>query len=220
MPKFVSPIRIIIMAKTPTPGRVKTRLIPALGTHGAANLARKMLSYTTEQALLAQQQGCRLRVELSVSPDPAGVDWKWARANPALTLRKQASGDLGRRMHHAASAAIANGEYAILVGTDCPAVNAELLLHATAALERHDAVICPTADGGYALLGLRNAPWSLFAEIPWSTRYVADITLTRFSDQGMRVLKLPTVRDIDEPNDLVALPERWQREFPAVDSGP
>ena len=206
--------RIIIMAKTPAPGRVKTRLIPALGADGAANLARRMLAYTTEQALSARQQRQQLKVELCVSPNPASPAWHWARKNPALALRKQAAGDLGRRMHRAAAAAISDGDRAILVGTDCPEVDANLLLRAAAALEGHDAVICPTTDGGYALFGLRRAPRSLFSAIPWSTRHVYDITLNRLADQCMRVQRLQQVSDIDEPGDLAALPDQWKREFP------
>lgn len=213
MPDQPSATRIIIMAKTPAPGRVKTRLIPALGANGAANLARRMLAYTTEQALSARRQRRQLGVELCVSPDPASADWHWARNHPALTLRKQASGDLGRRMHRAAAAAIGNGERVILIGTDCPAVDAGLLLRATKALDQRDAVMCPTVDGGYALLGLRHAPWNLFSEIPWSTSRVADITLSRLQDQCMRALQLQMLQDIDEPHDLTALPAQWKREF-------
>ena len=104
----------------------------------------------------------------------------------------------------------------MLIGTDCPGLTAPCLLEAAAALTRHDAVLCPTRDGGYALLGLRSAPTSLFTGIPWSTEQVASITASRLREQHMRFATMRLLQDIDTPEDLAALPPAWQDQLPAL----
>jgi rSAM/selenodomain-associated transferase 1 len=201
--------RIIIFAKTPVPGTVKTRLIPVLGATGAARLAQRMLVHTVEQALSAQAENNAMTVELCVSPDATDEQWRWAAEHPAITLSQQVQGDLGQRLHEAAARATQAKEHVILIGTDCPAITANLLQRAATDLDQHDAVICPTLDGGYALLGLRNAQRSLFCDIPWSTKQVARLTLTRLQALGLSVHRLATLRDIDEAADLAAIPSQW-----------
>jgi uncharacterized protein len=200
----MTPIRIVIFAKAPVPGRVKTRLIPALGEADAARLAARMLDLALEQALTAAVGP----VELCMSPAPDSPDWASTPLPADIEASDQGEGDLGARMGRAAQRAIAQGEAVLLTGTDCPQLTAARLKEAAAQLTGHDAVLHRAADGGYVLLGLRVFDASLFEGIPWSTAAVADLTLERLAVLGWRVWMGETLRDIDVPADLDGLPEK------------
>ncbi|MDQ4087388.1 MAG: TIGR04282 family arsenosugar biosynthesis glycosyltransferase [Pseudomonadota bacterium] len=194
----MSRARIVIFAKAPVPGKVKTRLIPALGEEAAAELARHMLEQT-----IASAAATALAFELCGDPDPAS----WFAGAP-VPLSSQGPGDLGERLARAAERVLAAGEAVILIGTDCPALDSTRLSEAVQALERHDAVIHPTFDGGYALLGLRRFHPSIFEAVAWSTPSVAAETLGRIEALGWSVKVGETLRDVDEPADLDAI-DRW-----------
>ena len=192
--------RIVIFAKAPVPGRVKTRLIPALGAEAAAELAADMLRRTAAEAL-ASGVGA---VELCADPDPG--DPAWIRRIPiGLSVTAQGEGELGERLARAAQRLIEGGERVLLIGGDCPELDRDRLAAAAGALERHDAVIHPALDGGYALLGLRRFDRSLFDDIAWSTDRVAAETIERIKALGWALLVGETLRDVDEPEDLRAL---------------
>lgn len=184
--------RIIIFAKAPVPGRVKTRLIPSLGAEGAAELAREMLEWTVEEAVATG-----LPVELCGEPDPA----EWHEARPGLALTAQGGGGLGERLARAARRALEE-EPALLIGTDCPDLDRSRLRAAAEALEDHDMAIHPAHDGGYALLGLRCFDPSLFEDIEWSTDAVARQTIARIEALGWSLHVGATLHDVDEPDDL------------------
>lgn len=191
--------RVVILAKAPRAGRVKTRLIPALGRAGAARLAQEMLLHTVREAT-----GAGLGVpELCASPDPRCPEWEGHLPPPPVHLTSQGEGDLGARMARAAERVIGEGERILLIGTDCPALDCRKLVHAASQLERHDAVIQPTLDGGYALLGLARFDPSLFMDIAWSTSSVARQTLARIWALGWSCSIGAALRDIDEPGDLL-----------------
>lgn len=193
---------IVIFAKAPRAGFAKTRLIPALGEKGAAALAQRMLNHTLDAALDAQLG----KVELWVTPDKEDPAWQGLIPARAPGLRHQGEGDLGMRMATAAREIIARGDRVILMGTDCPAITAPLLQHASQALNLHDVVIHPTTDGGYALLGLRQFSMRLFQDIAWSTDTVAMTTLCRIRELGWSVKVLQALHDIDTADDLRWLP--------------
>ncbi|HEV2865043.1 MAG TPA: TIGR04282 family arsenosugar biosynthesis glycosyltransferase [Allosphingosinicella sp.] len=184
--------RILVFAKAPVPGQVKTRLIPRLGAQGAAALAARMLEQTLEAAAATG-----LTVELCGDPDPR--DWY---QGPGVALSAQGPGELGGRLRRAAKRVLAAGEPVLLIGTDCPSLDEARLSAAAAQLRGRDAVIHPTVDGGYALLGLRRFHPSLFEGIAWSTASVAAETLARIGELGWSVSVLETLHDIDEPADL------------------
>jgi rSAM/selenodomain-associated transferase 1 len=200
----VSRTRILVLAKAPIPDRVKTRLIPALGATGAARLARHMLDHTLGQALAAGIGP----VELCASPDFAHPDWARVPLPGGVETSDQGEGDLGARLARAARPPLDRGEPVLLIGTDCPELTARHLRVAATALDEHDAALYPAADGGYVLLGLRTFHPSLFADIPWSTSAVADLTLERMRVLAWRVWLGDALRDIDEPGDLAHLPDR------------
>lgn len=178
--------RIVIFAKQPVAGKVKTRLIPALGAEGAARLASEMLEQTVTEALATG-----LEVELRGDPDPA----KWFEGDVALAA--QGEGDLGERLARASAR-----PPLLLIGTDCPDLDRHRLRAAAGSLETHDAVLHPAADGGYVLLGLRRFDPSIFAGIAWSTASVAAETIARIAALGWSLDVRETLADVDEPADL------------------
>ncbi len=198
----MAPVRIVIFAKAPLPGQVKTRLVPALGEAGAARLAACMLDLALEQARSADVGP----VELCMSPAPGSAEWAGIPLPPGVETSDQGAGDLGARMARAARRTLARGERVLLTGTDCPDLTAARLRIAAVRLSGHDAVMHPAEDGGYPLLGLRAFDASLFENVPWSTPVVADLTLARLAALGRRVWVGETLRDIDEPADLAGLP--------------
>jgi uncharacterized protein len=189
--------RIVIFAKAPVPGKVKTRLIPAIGAEGAARLAAEMLDRTAREAL-ASEVGA---VELCGDPPVGHHDW--LQPVPLDLIRtSQGEGGLGERLARAAKRVIAGGESVLLIGTDCPELDHHPPAAPAPALQRHDAVIHPTADGGYALLGLSRFDPSLLEGIAWSTSVVAAETIARVEALGWSLHVGATLRDIDVPADL------------------
>ena len=207
----MSTTRIVVIAKAPQPGRVKTRLIPALGAEGAAALAARMLACTLvvafEAAGAADTADPALGVvELCASPAPGDPAWQGVVVPAGLRWSAQGEGDLGARMAGAARRGLAGGERVLLIGTDCPALDAACLRTAAEALDEVEAVIVPSFDGGYVLLGLRRFDPSLFEGIAWSTSTVAAATRVRLDALAWSYQVLPALQDIDVPADLVHLP--------------
>ncbi|MDE2427478.1 MAG: TIGR04282 family arsenosugar biosynthesis glycosyltransferase [Burkholderiales bacterium] len=198
----MKPVRIVIIAKAPQPGLAKTRLIPALGAQGAADLARHMLIHTLDKALSANIG----TVELCVTPAPSDPVWQTLSIPDAVHWSDQGDGDLGERMARVAQRVTNCGESVVLIGTDCPELSVEHLRQAGSELQRVDVSFFPTVDGGYALLALKHFHPSLFTDIAWSTDSVAFETLCRLEQLGWTVQSHAKVHDIDEPADLTWLP--------------
>lgn len=190
--------RIIIFAKAPQAGAAKTRLIPALGAEGAADLAQRMLIATLHSAIDA---GLGL-VELCMTPEPGAPAWRSVALPEELQLSDQGDGDLGIRMARAAQRAIERDEAVMLIGTDCVEMSAALLRQAAVALHEIGSVIYCTVDGGYALLGLKRFAPQLFADMPWSTAAIAAETQRRIGLLDWPLHIGQTLHDVDEPKDL------------------
>jgi len=196
------PVRIVVFAKAPLPGVAKTRLIPALGAQGAADLAQRMLAHT-----LAQAQAAGVGpVELCVSPNAAEPVWQELRPLHTGAWSDQGEGDLGARMARAARRAIDAGESVLLIGTDCPALDGVRLRQAAEALQQADACLIAAFDGGYVLLGLTRFDATIFSGMAWSSDSVARETLRRLAKLDWSVRSLPALHDVDEPGDLQWLP--------------
>lgn len=209
--------RLVIFAKAPQPGAVKTRLIPALGADGAAALARAMLEHTLQQALAAGLDA----VELCMSPAPGEPAWRGVALPAGVACTAQGDGDLGERMDRAMQRALAlHPGPVLLIGTDCPALDSQHLREAARQLAEHDAVLLPVADGGYVLIGLQAPCPEVFAHMRWSTSTVAAETLQRLSALGLRVWQGPMLHDIDEAADLVHLPVRFMAPKHPAKSAP
>lgn len=200
-------VRTIVFAKAPRAGFAKTRLIPALGAGGAAALAARLLSHTLDEALEAGIG----EVELCRTPLHDAL-WQTLQLPPRLHVSDQEGGDLGERLARAAQRSLDAGQPCILIGTDCPDLNAEALRGVAQAMQTHDAVITPASDGGYVALGLRHFVPSIFTEMAWSTATVAETTLSRLLLAGLRVHQMPVLHDIDEPTDLAHLPAHWTQK--------
>jgi len=196
----MNPARIVIFAKAPVPGKVKTRLIPALGEIGAARLAHRMLLATVAEAAAT---GLAI-AELCTTPDHADPEWQPFLPDADIRFSDQGKGALGQRLARAANRIIGAGESILLIGTDCPALDRHKLRAAAAALASGDAIIHPTVDGGYALLGLRRFDASIFEGIGWSSSTVAAETISRVQGLGWSLSIGETLRDIDVPADLEA----------------
>lgn len=150
------------------------------------------------------------RVELCASP--GSDDPSWAGMIPAgVAATAQGDGDLGARLARAAARTIDDGDWPVLIGTDCPALDRGRLGVACRALEENDAFLHPTEDGGYALLGLRRFSPLLFSGIPWSGPEVAAQTISRLKTLGWRTSVGELLRDIDEPADYLAYLHRRAR---------
>lgn len=201
----MKPVRIVVFAKAPVAGFAKTRLIPALGPQGAADLARRLLLHTLHEALSSRVGP----VELCVTPSLTDAVWQNLHLPQTVCLTDQGDGDLGARMAHAAKRVIAAGESVLLIGTDCPQLDATRLAQAALALQNTEATLAPAFDGGYVLLGLTRFDSSVFSEIAWSTDSVLAVTMDRLKQLDWRVKMLPTLHDIDEPSDLKNLPQAW-----------
>lgn len=202
-------VRLVVFAKAPQPGSVKTRLIPALGASGAAALARELLVHALRQALAADTDA----VELCVSPAPQDPAWQGMKFAPAVTLTSQGEGDLGERMARVMARVIGQHQCPVmLMGTDCPALTSASLNEAARQLTRHDAVLLPANDGGYVLIGLKSPCPGLFNDMPWSSPTVAGETLRRMAALGLRVWQGPRLQDIDEVGDLAHLPDGFLPE--------
>ena len=201
---------VIIFAKAPVPGAVKTRLIPALGPAGAARLALRMLEHVLQIAADARLGP----VQLHCAPDAGHPALQAAAARAGATCRPQGSGDLGERMRSALATSLQLSPRALLLGTDCPALDAGVLHQADAALAAGaDSVFVPTADGGFALTGFRREALTaideVFAAIPWSTSAVMSSVRHHLSHAGLCWTELATLVDVDEPTDLIHVPREW-----------
>lgn len=184
-----------VFARTPEPGRVKTRLIPVLRAAEAAELYEALLLDTIDVV-----ESCARTV---VAFTPSGGRRALERLlGPRRRLLPQGPGDLGERLTRVFEVLCERGEPAMVVGSDSPALTASRIRAAADRLGGADVVIGPSLDGGYDLIGLRKPRPELFHDIPWSTGSVLATTLDRARGAGLRVALLETTRDLDTPVDL------------------
>ena len=201
------PLRILIFAKAPIAGFAKTRLAPVLGDEGAAALAAQLLTRTVNEAIAANIG----RVELCVVSDHHQFQWDLLKLPANLIWSQQGEGDLGQKMSSAAQRVLKQetdqDQSVLIIGTDCPMLDADMLRLAAQKLSQSDVCLGPVSDGGYALLGMNQFDASLFTNIPWSTDQVAQLTRDKVAALNWTLQELPVMNDIDEPDDLQWLPE-------------
>lgn len=191
--------RLLILAKAPVPGQVKTRLAGQLGRRGAAELYKKLLRRT-----LVIAQAARLcPIELWGAPDGRHGFFIACRRDDGVRLRRQCGGDLGRRMGHALNRTLAEGHSAVLIGGDCASLGeAELRETFRQLATGAEAVLGPAADGGYLLIGLNQPAPALFRGIAWGTPTVLAATRRRLRRADLHWAELPTGWDVDTPADV------------------
>ena len=184
---------LILMAKDPAPGRVKTRLGRDIGMSTAAWWFRHQTS-----RLIRGTDDPRWRTVLALAPDTAVAGSRFWPAG--IARQPQGSGDLGHRMSRALSRAMPGP--ALLIGADIPAVSRRQIADAFAALRHHDAVLGPAPDGGFWCIGLSGPrlPRNLFQGARWSTEHALSDTLV--SLDGCRIALTNTLPDVDTIADL------------------
>jgi rSAM/selenodomain-associated transferase 1 len=180
---------VIVFSRAPVPGRVKTRLAARIGDWRAARLHIRL----TRRALrTARDAGCG-PVELYVTARHAAFHFH-------ADVFVQKGHDLGERMYRA----LRRHRRAILIGSDCPALDARDLRRAARRLcAGYRVVLLPTEDGGYALIAARAAPRAIFEGVPWGESGVLETTVQRLA--GIRWSRLRTLWDVDRPADLERL---------------
>ena len=201
MNRTLDQIALALLVRVPVPGRVKTRLAASLGDQNACSLYLAMVS-----DILAgiSTSGLPLHLfhdgtESSLLP-PAWVQ----HANRVYC---QCDGDIGAKMAAAFTQCFASGfDRVLLAGSDIPGMDGQTFTAAAEALMASDAVISPTVDGGYCLIGLRRSSYrlSFFRDMVWSSDQVLRTTLKQMQTCGLAVCQLPVLRDIDTADDLRA----------------
>ncbi|SEA24299.1 hypothetical protein SAMN05660420_01569 [Desulfuromusa kysingii] len=192
---------LLIFSKYPVLGKAKTRLIPALGAEGAAQLHRRLAEHTlkTARTTCAERCNCNLTVHYTGARLKDFRSW----LGSDLEYKVQPDGDLGARMQAAFKTSFDHHHnYVIGLGTDVPGLTPELIQHAYTCLGDYDIVIGPALDGGYYLLGMKSPRPELFAHIDWGTDQVYRQTREICTRLELSVYELPHLSDIDLPEDL------------------
>jgi rSAM/selenodomain-associated transferase 1 len=190
---------LIIFAKAPIPGQVKTRLCPPLAPDEAATLHGTMVLDVLERSrnLLGFDRF------LACAPSKQHPFFKAVGTRQGVHLLEQINEDLGCRMHQAVCSVFDSGyRSAVVVGTDLPAIHADWFRQALKGLADHDVVLGPSVDGGYYLIGLNNPAVELFFDIPWSTDQVLTSTQKKAQSLSLSVQLLTQQRDLDTLADL------------------
>lgn len=190
---------LIVMVKEPRPGRVKTRLGRDIGLTTAAWWFRHQVT-----RLLRRLNDPRWQIVLAVTPDREGLQSRiWPAHLPRLP---QGSGNLGDRMARAMRSAPPGP--VCVIGADVPGITPAHIAQAFAQLGDHDAVFGPAPDGGYWLVGVRNAravPHRLFEGVRWSTEHALTDSIASLGQR--RIGFAPTLQDVDTLEDLRTLPK-------------
>jgi rSAM/selenodomain-associated transferase 1 len=195
---------VLVFAKSVVPGLVKTRLMPALSAHQAARLHVRMV----ERVLAAARASEAGPVTLYVTPDTGCPELQALGRRYGAQLEAQAGEDLGARMRNALDSALRNHPRALLVGSDCPWLDAGVLSAAhRALLHQAPLVLVPAVDGGYVLVGMSGRSCgAMFSGIPWGTSQVMTMTRRRLREAGWSWHEMPPLRDVDRVEDLDLLP--------------
>lgn len=195
---------IVVFAKAPRPGLVKTRMSPPLSPEEAAVLYEHLLDDALETTAQATQA---LGLDAVIALHPSDAASEIARRAPrAFRVVAQRGADLAERMTWAVAEAAATGASPILLrGSDSPALGVDTIARALEGLEGADLVVCPDCDGGYNLIGLRGPAAGLFDHAMSTGTVLAD-TLARAGSLRLRCSVLETGFDLDTVEDL-----RWLR---------
>ena len=188
---------LVVFAKVPRPGRVKTRLAATIGDTEAAALYR-----TLGRQVLDGVRGGNYRVVAYIDP---GNELDKARnwlGEGGIDFRPQEGDSLGERLTRACRRELRRARYVCAIGTDAPAVDRSLVDRAFSELVKSDLVLGPALDGGYYLIGMTGDWPALFRGVPWSTGDVLTATLERAQTLKLRTSTLPPLADIDTVEDL------------------
>lgn len=189
---------LIIFARQPVPGQVKTRLQPDYSPEQAAEIAAFMIRATVELAVSAWPGP----ISLYASPDPEHPLLRRLGEEFGIRLVSQTGADLGAKMLHALREGIARAGCAAIMGCDVPHCGWEAIDQANDWLARGRNVLGPAEDGGYYFIGLQEARPELFEDMAWGGHDVLAATLSRAASLDMEFEMLPLLRDVDTAADL------------------
>ncbi|MDQ3730605.1 MAG: TIGR04282 family arsenosugar biosynthesis glycosyltransferase [Pseudomonadota bacterium] len=207
--------RLLVFAKAPVAGQVKTRMMPYLDPQSCAALQR----WLTERTLTTAVSAAMCRVELWCAPHCAHPFFRECESRYGVALCAQWGATLGARMSFALRRALERADFAIIVGCDCPVISPAYLKRACALLvDGAPVVVGPAEDGGYVLIGLsrktlisaRDAATTLFTNITWGTPAVMEQTRARLRGVNWEWHELEPLWDVDRPTDLARLKTQQQ----------
>jgi len=207
---------LVIFAKAPRPGKVKTRMTPPLTPTQAAQLYEASLRDVVNRARRARGD-----VRLFHDPHPESAEY-FREAFPALPLHEQRGNDLGERLAGAFDLLFSHGaERVAIVGADSPTLPLPFIAQAFLRLEGAEAVLGPTTDGGYYLVGIRNRAWpaasALFRGVDWSTDAVFRQTLENASGVALPLAVVEEWYDLDGFADLALAWEHVEADSALAD---
>jgi len=189
-------IPLLLFAKAPIAGKVKTRLMTNCSAEQAAEIAKRLMQASIQRA-------CEFwpgDVYLSAWLDLDHPFFNDMLQRYPIRITQQCKGDLGEKMRHALTTF---GYPAAVMGCDAPHVKGTTLQQAYGLLQQGESVIGPSNDGGYYFLGLCQAADTLFIDKPWGSEYVLEQTLASAEGGGLNLGQLPTLNDVDEWQDLL-----------------
>ena len=190
---------LLIFAKAPIAGQVKTRLIAEIGPIGATTLHIHLLLRTVRLAQMFRAY----QTQLWCSPDTEHDVFEQCAQEFQVSLHSQYGQDLGQRMNNAIQQVLDKHDFALLIGCDCPVLTLDDLTTSAQALERgFDCVLGPAEDGGYVLIGLRRPEPEIFNGIEWGSECVYHQTCSSLERLGLSYFELPMRWDLDRPDDL------------------
>ena len=195
--------RVILFAKAPIAGAVKTRLIPVIGAESAAQLHRRLAVHLLETLIEADVGP----VEICCTPDTSHPFFLDCQQRFGVALTAQREGNLGERMRHAFERVLSTAPCALIVGADCPSISVGDIRAAATQLASHAAALIPADDGGYVLIGVRHTHPDMFAGIDWGNATVLAAQRECFRALGWRWWEGATRWDVDRPEDLARLAE-------------
>jgi len=190
---------LIVFVKYPEPGKVKTRIARELGAETAAVIYSIIAERVIERVSVSDEYGTVIFFD---PPEMANEIRQWVGRGD-VTYESQSGDTIGERMSDAFEKVFSTGaEKAVLIGTDVPAITAEMVTEAFRSLEYEDAVIGPAEDGGYYLLGLKKPEPALFDDIEWGSGSVYQKTLGHIEELNLSYKSLDILRDVDTPEDI------------------
>lgn len=200
---------LIVFAKAPIPGQVKTRLCPPLTPDEAATLHGSFVIDTLERTkLTATQLKLQFDRYLACAPSSTHVFFKIMEERHGVKVIDQIGDDLGARMNQAFDVLFKKGyRQVLIIGTDVPTLPLDYFKQTLTLLDSHDLVLGPALDGGYYLIGLKRMTPELFTDIPWSTDHVLKLTQEKAATLGLKTALLKPWRDVDTLADLQAISE-------------
>ena len=192
---------LIIFAKNPEIGKVKTRLALTLGNEQALSIYKELLEQTVANTSSLPFKKFVFYSDYIEQSDIWPNEW--------YSKELQIGYDLGERMKNAFAALFEKGfTDVVIIGTDCPSLTQEIVCTAFHNLKDHDVVMGPAEDGGYYLLGIKKNQPSLFENIKWSTETVLKETIKKCGELNWNHYLLPVLNDVDEEKDLL----HWDRK--------